>query len=116
MFHLYASLGFIFLFKQRNYHFFFMFVSSTTILCLYVFSFCWVNIKRIMDAYECNLWGAVVKSPVSGFLIIYTFIGAWFVGGLTTFHIYLICSNQVCFFFLKSWIAGLFCILHLHKH
>ncbi|CAL9131546.1 unnamed protein product [Musa acuminata var. zebrina] len=82
---------------RRNYHFFFMFVSSTTILCLYVFSFCWVNIKMIMDAYECNLWGAVVKSPVSGFLIIYTFIGAWFVGGLTTFHIYLICSNQTTY-------------------
>ncbi|URD83002.1 DHHC palmitoyltransferase [Musa troglodytarum] len=82
---------------RRNYHFFFMFVSSTTILCLYVFSFCWVNINKIMDAYECNLWGAVLKSPVSGFLIIYTFIGAWFVGGLTTFHIYLICSNQTTY-------------------
>ncbi|RZS27950.1 hypothetical protein BHM03_00061490 [Ensete ventricosum] len=74
-----------------------MFVSSTTILCLYVFTFCWVNLTKIMEAYDCNLWRAVLKSPVSGILIIYTFIGAWFVGGLTAFHLYLVCTNQVCF-------------------
>lgn len=82
-------------FVQRNYRFFFMFVSSTTLLCLYVFAFCWVNIKKIMDAYHCNLWRAVMRSPVSGILILYTFLGAWFVGGLTTFHLYLIYTNQV---------------------
>lgn len=82
---------------KRNYRFFFMFVSSTTLLCLYVFAFCWVNIKKIMEAYQCNLWRAFMKSPVSGILIIYTFVAAWFVGGLTTFHIYLICTNQTTY-------------------
>jgi palmitoyltransferase ZDHHC9/14/18 len=72
-----------------------MFVSSTTILCLYVFAFCWVNVRKIMDAYHCNLWRAFLKSPVSGILVLYTFIAAWFVGGLTAFHIYLIITNQV---------------------
>ncbi|XP_008778432.2 probable protein S-acyltransferase 7 [Phoenix dactylifera] len=82
---------------KRNYRFFFMFVSSTTVLCLYVFAFCWVNLTKIMEVYECNLWNAVIKSPVSGVLIIYTFIATWFVGGLTAFHLYLICTNQTTY-------------------
>lgn len=82
---------------KRNYRFFFMFVSSTTMLCLYVFAFCWVNIERIMEAYHCSLGRAFLKSPVSGILILYTFIAAWFVGGLTAFHLYLIFTNQTTY-------------------
>lgn len=80
---------------QRNYRFFFTFVSSTSMLCLYVFAFSWVNLWKIMNAYHCNLWSAFLKSPVSGILVLYTFIAVWFVGGLTTFHLYLIFTNQV---------------------
>ncbi|KAJ8429752.1 hypothetical protein Cgig2_003842 [Carnegiea gigantea] len=82
-------------FIGRNYRFFFMFVSSTTILCIYVFAFCWVYIKRIMDADETTIWKAMIKTPASIVLIIYTFIAVWFVGGLTAFHLYLISTNQV---------------------
>ncbi|KAF5449179.1 hypothetical protein F2P56_029656 [Juglans regia] len=82
---------------KRNYRFFFMFVSSTTTLCLYVFAFCWVNLGKIMDACHCNLWRAFLKSPVSGILILYTFIVVWFVGGLTAFHAYLIFTNQTTY-------------------
>eukprot|EP00268_Persea_americana_P007248 TRINITY_DN1266_c0_g4_i1.p1 TRINITY_DN1266_c0_g4~~TRINITY_DN1266_c0_g4_i1.p1 ORF type:complete len:423 (-),score=49.94 TRINITY_DN1266_c0_g4_i1:450-1718(-) len=82
---------------KRNYRFFFIFISSTTFLCLYVFAFCWVNIKKIMHAYDCSLWRAFMKSPVSGILIVYTFVAAWFVGGLTAFHLYLICTNQTTY-------------------
>ncbi|KAL4191919.1 hypothetical protein AMTRI_Chr06g169670 [Amborella trichopoda] len=82
---------------QRNYRFFFMFVSSTTLLCIYVFAFCWVNIRKTMQAYDCSLWRAFLKSPVSGILIVYTFVAVWFVGGLTTFHLYLVCSNQTTY-------------------
>ncbi|GLT41064.1 hypothetical protein SLA2020_151540 [Shorea laevis] len=46
---------------KRNYRFFFMFVLYTTMLCLYVFAFC------------------------------------WFVGGLTSFHLYLIFTNQTTY-------------------
>ncbi|XP_048430745.1 probable protein S-acyltransferase 6 isoform X2 [Pyrus x bretschneideri] len=83
--------------RVRNYRFFFMFVCSTTVLCLYVFAFCWVNIMQIMDYYHCSLWRALSKSPVSGVLILYTFGAAWFVGGLTGFHLYLILTNQTTY-------------------
>jgi len=80
---------------QRNYRFFFMFVFSTTLLCIYVFAFCWVYIRRIMESEETTIWKAMIKTPASIVLIIYTFISMWFVGGLTAFHLYLISTNQV---------------------
>lgn len=83
---------------QRNYRFFFMFVSSTTMLCIYVFAFCWVNIRKIMEMHECKFGRALLKSPISGLIILYTFIAVWFVGGLTSFHLYLISTNQVRLF------------------
>ncbi|KAG8089923.1 hypothetical protein GUJ93_ZPchr0011g27279 [Zizania palustris] len=82
---------------KRNYRFFFMFVSSTTFLCLYVFGFSWVNLLLISRKYGYGLGHAVLESPVSGFLIVYTFVTAWFVGGLTAFHSYLACTNQTTY-------------------
>ncbi|XP_031252764.1 probable protein S-acyltransferase 7 [Pistacia vera] len=82
---------------KRNYRFFFMFVSSTTMLCIYVFCFCWVNICNIMHKQRTSLWKALMKSPVSGILILYTFVTVWFVGGLTAFHLYLIITNQTTY-------------------
>lgn len=81
----------------RNYRFFFMFVFSTTILCIYVFGFCWVFIKKIMDADNKTIWRAMTSTPASIVLIIYTFIAVWFVGGLTVFHLYLISTNQTTY-------------------
>ncbi|GLU18728.1 hypothetical protein SLE2022_350120 [Rubroshorea leprosula] len=81
----------------RNYRFFFMFVFATTLLCIYVFAFCWVYIRRIMDSEETTVWKAMIKTPASIVLIIYTFIAMWFVGGLTAFHLYLISTNQTTY-------------------
>lgn len=81
----------------RNYRFFFMFVFSTTLLCIYVFGFCWVYIVRIMNSEETTIWKAMIKTPASIVLIIYTFISVWFVGGLTAFHLYLISTNQTTY-------------------
>uniref|UniRef100_A0A1D1YEW1 S-acyltransferase n=1 Tax=Anthurium amnicola TaxID=1678845 RepID=A0A1D1YEW1_9ARAE len=81
----------------RNYRFFFMFVFSTTLLCIYVFGFCWVYIKRIMDSEETTIWRAMTRTPASITLIIYTFICVWFVGGLSVFHLYLISTNQTTY-------------------
>ncbi|KAG5019563.1 putative protein S-acyltransferase 7 [Glycine soja] len=78
----------------RNYRFYYMFVFSATLLCLYVHGFCWVYIKRIMDSEEISIWKAMIKTPASIALIIYSFISVWFVGGLTVFHTYLISKNQ----------------------
>ncbi|KAI3417950.1 S-acyltransferase [Psidium guajava] len=81
----------------RNYRFFFMFVFSTTLLCIYVFAFCWVYIRRIMGSEETTIWKAMIKTPASIVLIVYTFISMWFVGGLTAFHLYLISTNQTTY-------------------
>ncbi|GER46816.1 DHHC-type zinc finger family protein [Striga asiatica] len=81
----------------RNYRFFFMFVFSTTLLCIYVFGFCWVYIRRIMVSEQTSIWRAMIKTPASIVLIIYTFIAVWFVGGLTAFHLYLISTNQTTY-------------------
>ncbi|KAJ6339514.1 hypothetical protein OIU77_007468 [Salix suchowensis] len=79
---------------SRNYRFFFMFVLTSTIICLYVHAFSWVYIKRIMNSEETSIWKAMSKTPASIALVIYTFISVWFVGGLTVFHSYLISKNQ----------------------
>lgn len=50
-----------------------------------------------MDAEETTIWKAMIKTPASIVLIIYTFIAVWFVGGLTAFHLYLISSNQTTY-------------------
>ncbi|KAL6644449.1 hypothetical protein ACP70R_016057 [Stipagrostis hirtigluma subsp. patula] len=82
---------------KRNYRFFFMFVSSTSMLCMYVFAFCWVNLIKIMHMHECKFKSAIAKSPISALLISYTFLALWFVGGLTSFHLYLISTNQTTY-------------------
>ncbi|KAG8388113.1 hypothetical protein BUALT_Bualt02G0092000 [Buddleja alternifolia] len=81
----------------RNYRFFFMFVFSTMLLCLYVHGFCWVYVKRIMDSENTSIWRAMTRTPASIVLIIYTFLALWFVGGLSVFHLYLISSNQTTY-------------------
>ncbi|MBA0712484.1 hypothetical protein Golax_011585 [Gossypium laxum] len=81
----------------RNYRFFFMFVFSTTLLCIYVFAFSWVYISRIMASEDTTIWKAMIKTPASIVLIVYTFISMWFVGGLTAFHLYLISTNQTTY-------------------
>lgn len=80
---------------QRNYRFYYMFVFSATLLCLYVHAFCWVYIVRIKDFEKISIWKAMSKTIASTALIIYTFVCVWFVGGLAVFHTYLISTNQV---------------------
>uniref|UniRef100_A0A7N0SVJ6 S-acyltransferase n=1 Tax=Kalanchoe fedtschenkoi TaxID=63787 RepID=A0A7N0SVJ6_KALFE len=81
----------------RNYRFFYMFVTSATLLCVYVFSFCWVYITMIKRSEDITIWKAMIKTPASIALIVYTFIATWFVGGLSVFHFYLISTNQTTY-------------------
>ncbi|XP_057417238.1 probable protein S-acyltransferase 7 [Lotus japonicus] len=78
----------------RNYRFYYIFVFSATLLCLYIHGFCWVYITRIKNSEEISIWKAMTKTPASIVLIIYSFVCVWFVGGLTAFHTYLISTNQ----------------------
>ncbi|XP_019454849.1 PREDICTED: probable protein S-acyltransferase 4 [Lupinus angustifolius] len=76
---------------MRNYRFFFMFISTTTILCIYVFVFTWISLAKN------GVLKTMAHDYVSDFLVIYCFVVVWFVGGLTAFHFYLICSNQTTY-------------------
>ncbi|CAA3030812.1 probable S-acyltransferase 1 [Olea europaea subsp. europaea] len=80
----------------RNYRFFYMFVSTSTILCIYVFVVSWVNIVNILHRKD-KLWKAMSGDILSAILIVYCFITFWFVGGLTVFHFYLISTNQTTY-------------------
>ncbi|XP_039000472.1 probable protein S-acyltransferase 3 [Hibiscus syriacus] len=78
---------------ERNYTFFICFISSTTTLCIYVFTCSWVNILK----QDCGFWASVSREVTSVILILYCFIVVWFVGGLTVFHFYLISTNQTTY-------------------
>ncbi|CAA0820973.1 Probable protein S-acyltransferase 7 [Striga hermonthica] len=50
-----------------------------------------------MVTEEISMWRAMIRTPASIVLIVYTSIAVWFVGGLTAFHLYLISTNQTTY-------------------
>ncbi|KAL8467692.1 hypothetical protein ACS0TY_031077 [Phlomoides rotata] len=82
----------------RNYRSFLMFISTSTILCIYVFSF---TLMSLLEEPGC-LWTVMSADVVSVSLVVYCFIAVWFVGGLSVLHFYLMCTNQVSFVITPS--------------
>ncbi|CAA0386892.1 putative protein S-acyltransferase 1 [Arabidopsis thaliana] len=74
----------------RNYPFFVCFLSCSTLLCIYVFVFSWVSMLKVHGEFYVVL----ADDLILGVLGLYCFVSVWFVGGLTVFHFYLICTNQ----------------------
>ncbi|KVI12192.1 Zinc finger, DHHC-type, palmitoyltransferase, partial [Cynara cardunculus var. scolymus] len=54
----------------RNYRFFYMFISTSTILCIYVFAFTWINIAQQED----RVLKTMSTDILSDFLLVYCFI------------------------------------------
>lgn len=77
----------------RNYWTFILFITTSTLLCIYVFTFTlWHLLKEPGSMYHC-----MSKDVISLLLLVYCFIVVWFVGGLSIFHFYLICTNQTTY-------------------
>ncbi|KAL6626370.1 hypothetical protein ACP70R_030096 [Stipagrostis hirtigluma subsp. patula] len=81
----------------RNYRFFFLFIATSTLLCLYVFALSWLNIAAQRSSRGGSVLRSMTGEPLSLVLIVYTFVAAWFVGGLTVFHAYLMSTNQTTY-------------------
>ncbi|XP_042056992.1 probable protein S-acyltransferase 3 isoform X2 [Salvia splendens] len=77
----------------RNYRTFFCFVTTSTVLCIYVFTFSLLNLLEKPGP----LWRNMSNDTVSVSLIFYCFISVWFVGGLSVFHSYLVSTNQTTY-------------------
>ncbi|XP_057767390.1 probable protein S-acyltransferase 1 [Salvia miltiorrhiza] len=77
----------------RNYATFILFITTSTILCVYVFTFSLVNLLKESGW----AWRVLSDDMMLVSLIIYSFIAVWFVGGLSVFHYYLIFTNQTTY-------------------
>lgn len=78
---------------QRNYQFFILFISTSTFLCMYVFTFSLINLLRRSKGILHSLSDDIV----SVILVVYCFVVVWFVGGLSVFHFYLMSTNQTTY-------------------
>ena len=86
---------------RRNYRTFCLFVFSTTFLCCYVIFVCAWQIKLKHDEDDEGSNGRVMralgKAPAAMVIMVFTFIGFWFVAVLSGFHAYLIATNQTTY-------------------
>ncbi|KAK1393622.1 S-acyltransferase [Heracleum sosnowskyi] len=78
---------------SRNYRFYIVFITSSTLLCMYVFVFSLLNLLQ----QPVGMWKAMSEDMVSVVLVAYCFVAVWFVGGLSLFHFYLMSTNQTTY-------------------
>lgn len=82
---------------RRNYRSFMFFISGTALLCCWVFA---LSIADLVLASRDAGWqfGDVVGDHWAAIVCaVYTFLGFWFVGGLTALHGYLVSTNQTTY-------------------
>ena len=91
---------------QRNYRYFLLFVSSTSLLCIWVIAFCVANLVLAARDAGWSLTSAVSDHPAALVCAVYTFLGFWFVGGLTVFHSYLVATNQTTYEHFRHRYSG----------
>jgi len=85
----------------RNYNNFYMFVTSTSILGIYVLAFSlthfilfFINNSNSSQDFGDRLGYTFANAPVSLILVIFCLFACFPVSGLAVFHTYLICINQ----------------------
>lgn len=83
---------------RRNYASFFAFVSSCTVLCVWVIVVCLLQLNDSAVDQHGGDWGGAIKAyPGSLAVAIYSSLAIWFVGGLTVFHSVLITKNMTTY-------------------
>ncbi|KAM7276953.1 hypothetical protein ACFE04_018819 [Oxalis oulophora] len=81
----------------RNYRFYLPFITSALVFFVYILIFsCWRIHQRIVKDGSGFL-GMLGKCPETVALASFSFIASWFLGGLTTYHTYLVAVNQTAF-------------------
>uniref|UniRef100_A0A0G4F0H7 Palmitoyltransferase n=1 Tax=Chromera velia CCMP2878 TaxID=1169474 RepID=A0A0G4F0H7_9ALVE len=94
---------------RRNYRSFYMFIFSTSVLCLYVLGISChkmaVVVQQANDEGEnaaLKLFGSNADAPL---LAAYVFLAIWFVGGLCAYHTFLVGTEQTTYEALKGLYA-----------
>ncbi|KAL3884160.1 hypothetical protein ACJMK2_030380 [Sinanodonta woodiana] len=77
---------------KRNYRYFYLFILSLSILCIYIFA-C-VLTHLILRSQKDNFLHAMRDSPASVIVAIICFFSVWSIVGLAGFHSYLLASEQ----------------------
>ncbi|KAF9589260.1 hypothetical protein IFM89_022178 [Coptis chinensis] len=82
---------------QRNYRFYLMFVLSALIFFIYIFSFsCRRTVQKMLET-KTGLFKTLGNCPETLALASFSFVAMWFLGGLVSFHTYLIMQNQTAY-------------------
>jgi len=77
---------------KRNYRYFYMFIMSLAVLCVFVFAS--VITHLILLTRKSNLLDAIKETPASVVEAVICFFSVWSILGLAGFHTYLMSSNQ----------------------
>lgn len=79
---------------RRNYRSFFVFVVVATLMCCYAFAFSFVHVYTVYTTtYPMSFVNALADAPLSFVVFLLCFVLMWSVGGLSSYHCYLVMRN-----------------------